>query len=126
MLNKMNPPFYVYCLESDTGTTYVGATVNLNRRLRQHNKELKGGAKITGRAVDKGGRWKRVCYATGFQTWKCALQFEWKWKFLTRKTPKGGTPVQRRLEALNIMIAAGQSTSASIPFDQFDLQVVEG
>jgi len=33
---------YVYLLECTDGSTYVGATVNLDRRLRQHNKEIKG------------------------------------------------------------------------------------
>ena len=123
-LEKMNPPFFVYLLESTRGTTYVGATVNLNRRLRQHNKELKGGAKLTGRAVAKGAKWRRVCYATGFPTWQCALQFEWKWKFLTRKTPQGPA-LQRRLEALNVLVASERSTSKSIPFSEFNLEVVE-
>ena len=121
----MNPPFFVYLLESTWGTTYVGATVNLNRRLRQHNKELKGGAKLTGRMVAKGGKWRRVCYATGFPTWQAALQFEWKWKFLTRKTPKGGTSIQRRLEALNVLVASDRSTTQAIPFSEFNLEVVE-
>ena len=123
-LEKMNPPFFVYLLESTRGTTYVGATVNLNRRLRQHNKELKGGAKLTGRAVAKGAKWRRVCYATGFPTWQAALQFEWKWKFLTRKTPQGPA-LQRRLEALNVLVASERSTSKSIPFCDFNLEVVE-
>jgi predicted GIY-YIG superfamily endonuclease len=121
----MNPPFFVYLLESTRGTTYVGATVNLNRRLRQHNKDIKGGAKLTGRAVDKGAKWRRVCYATGFPTWQCALQFEWKWKFLTRKEPKSNNPLQRRLEALNVLIASDRSTSQSIPFSEFKLEVIE-
>ena len=125
ILDKMNPPFYVYLLESTRGTTYVGATVNLNRRLRQHNKELKGGAKLTGRAVEKGAKWRRVCYATGFPTWKCALQFEWKWKFLTRRTPQGAPALQRRLEALNVLVASERSTSQSIPFSDYKLEVVE-
>lgn len=124
IIPKMNPPFFVYLLESTRGTTYVGATVNLERRLRQHNKEIKGGAKLTGRAVDKGFKWKRVCHATGFPTWQAALQFEWKWKFLTRKTPQGGTSLQRRLEALNVLIASERSTSTAIPFSDFDLQIV--
>ena len=34
---------YVYILICDDGSTYVGATVNLERRIRQHNKEIKGG-----------------------------------------------------------------------------------
>jgi structure-specific endonuclease subunit SLX1 len=120
----MNPPFFVYLLESTRGTTYVGATVNLNRRLRQHNRELKGGAKITGRMVEKGFKWRRVCYATGFPTWQSALQFEWKWKFLTRKMPEGKS-LQRRLEALNVLIASDKSTSESVPFSEFNLEVFE-
>ena len=125
VLEKMNPPFFVYLLESTHGTTYVGATVNLDRRLRQHNKDLKGGAKLTGRAVEKGAKWRRVCYAAGFPTWQCALQFEWKWKFLTRKTPKGKSSLQRRLEALNVLTASERSTSKSVPFSEFKLEVVE-
>jgi len=34
--------FYVYLLQSTLGSTYVGATINLDHRLRQHNKEIKG------------------------------------------------------------------------------------
>ena len=116
--------FYVYLLESTNRTTYVGATIDLNRRLRQHNKVIKGGAKLTGRLVDKGGSWTRVCHVTGFLTWKCALQFEWKWKYLTRKQPKGGS-LQRRLEALNELISLPRSTSTEIPFALYNLQIVE-
>ena len=35
--------FFVYLLLSSDDSTYVGATVDLDRRLRQHNKEIKGG-----------------------------------------------------------------------------------
>ena len=116
--------FYVYLLESTRNTTYVGATIDVDRRLRQHNKIIKGGAKITGRLVDKGGSWTRVCYVTGFPTWKCALQFEWKWKYITRKTPKGSA-IQRRLEALNELISSPRSTSTAIPFSAYELKIVE-
>ena len=54
--------------------TYVGATVNPTRRLRQHNREIKGGAKYTTRGK---GRWRYVCVVYGFQTKVQALQFEW-------------------------------------------------
>ncbi len=34
---------YVYLLVSSDNATYVGANVDIDRRLRQHNKEIKGG-----------------------------------------------------------------------------------
>jgi structure-specific endonuclease subunit SLX1 len=116
--------FYVYLLESTRKTTYVGATIDPDRRLRQHNKIIKGGAKYTGRLVESGGSWTRVCYVTGFPTWKCALQFEWKWKYLTRKQPKGNS-LQRRLEALNVLITSPRSTSTAIPFALYNLRIEE-
>ena len=111
---------FVYLLESvDEKKTYVGATVDVKRRLRQHNGELKGGAKYT-----SGGMWRLVCYVKNFPCWVDALQFEWMWKFWTRKTPKG-KPLQRRLEALNLMLASGRSTKASIPFSMWNPEVVD-
>jgi hypothetical protein len=44
--------FYVYLLESSCKhATYVGATTDPDRRLRQHNKELAGGAVATGTRI---------------------------------------------------------------------------
>ena len=40
--------WFVYVLISEkTGRTYVGCTTDLARRLRQHNGEIKGGARCT-------------------------------------------------------------------------------
>ena len=64
---------YVYLLVSTSGATYVGATVDLDHRLRQHNKELKGGAKATSMKVERGETWQRHCYVSGFPTWQSAL-----------------------------------------------------
>jgi len=109
---------YVYLLESSSKKTYIGATVNLDRRLSQHNKVRSGGAKYTGKWVDKGDTWKRVCYVSGFPTWIDALQFEWKWKNIARGLPlKSG--IQKKLEALTLLLACDKSTSASTPFDQW-------
>ena len=46
--------YYVYLLESTNHCTYVGATMNLDRRLRQHNGEIKGGARATTTKQKKG------------------------------------------------------------------------
>ena len=51
---------YVYLLLSSDNATYIGATVDLDRRLRQHNKEIKGGAHATGAKVAKGETWIRA------------------------------------------------------------------
>ena len=77
-----------------------------------------GGAKYTGKYVDKGEVWNRVCYVSGFPTWVDALQFEWKWKKISRDI-KLKSSLQRRLEALTLLLACDKSTSASTPFCQW-------
>ena len=39
--------FYVYIVRCADGTLYTGKTTNLHRRIRQHNGEIKNGAKYT-------------------------------------------------------------------------------
>ena len=112
--------FYVYLLLSTSQTTYIGATVDLNRRLRQHNGELVGGAKATKIKVNKGEIWQRACYISEFPTWQSALQFEWKWKRLCRQISKKMTPLQRRIEALKILLALDKSTSNAMPFSEWE------
>lgn len=114
--------FFVYLLESSCKTaTYVGATVNLERRLRQHNKELSGGAHATSTRVARGETWCRVCHVTGFPTWQAALQFEWRFKQLTRRerSEVNQTPLERRKAALQRLLSLPQSTSRAIPFAEW-------
>jgi structure-specific endonuclease subunit SLX1 len=111
--------FFVYLLESSSKhATYVGATVNLERRLRQHNKELSGGAHATGAKVARGETWHRACHVTGFPTWQAALQFEWRFKQLTRRerSDVNQTPLERRKAALQKLLNLAQSTSKAIPY----------
>ena len=77
--------FFVYLLLSSDNSTYVGATIDLDRRLRQHNKEIKGGAIVTGAKVSNGQIWVRVAHVENFPDWQSALQFEWRWKQLSRR-----------------------------------------
>jgi len=110
---------YVYLLVSTSGNTYVGATVDLERRLRQHNKEIKGGAHATGAKVAKGEVWTRAAYVSGFPDWQAALQFEWRWKQLSRKLQLNMPPLKRRLIALNMLLKLPQSTTKATPFAEW-------
>lgn len=73
---------YCYILENTlshcSNRTYNGYTVNLQRRLRQHNGEIKGGAKYTTRHGM--GGWKYLVIVAGFPTMVNALQCEWRIK----------------------------------------------
>lgn len=73
---KPDKRHYVYILQSITNPnrTYVGYTVNPSHRLRQHNKEIKGGAKYT----SVGGPYEMICCVSGFADQRSALQFEWR------------------------------------------------
>ena len=106
--------FFVYLLESTDGGTYVGATVDLDHRLRQHNREIKGGAHRTSKGVLRGEQWMRVCYVKNFPDWKSALQFEWKWKNVSRRL--NGKPLEKRINALNQILRSERSTSKATPF----------
>jgi predicted GIY-YIG superfamily endonuclease len=107
---------YVYLLVCSDNSTYVGATVDLNRRLRQHNGEITGGAKQTTSKVKKGKTWKRVCHVSGFPDWTATLQFEWRWKHISRKFPASLFPLERRMRALKDLLNLPQSTSKAVPY----------
>ena len=107
---------YVYLLVSSKGNTYVGATVDLERRLRQHNKEIKGGANATGIKVAQGETWTRAAHVSGFPDWQATLQFEWRWKQLSRKLPLNMKPLERRMLALKQLIELPQSTTKAKPY----------
>jgi len=115
----MSKPCYVYLLLSSDQSTYVGATIDLDHRLRQHNKEIKGGAHATSMKVLKGEIWTRVCHVSGFPDWRSALQFEWRWKQLSRKLPNKMFPLERRMKALKELLALEKSTALAVPFSEW-------
>ena len=64
--------FRVYILNCpETGDGYVGATTDPIKRLKQHNRELPGGAKETA-----GRQWEYYAQYAGFQNFREALKFE--------------------------------------------------
>lgn len=109
--------YYVYCLESVRHKTYIGATVDVDRRLRQHNREIKGGAKAT-----QNHTWSRVCYISHFPNWISALQFEWRWKNISRK--QTGTQLEKKMKGLYHMFQLTKPTRKAIPYYEWDYRPV--
>ena len=92
----------LYLLEnSDNKKTYLGVTVNINRRIRQHNGELVGGARYT--SSNKGnGTWILKAIVNDLSKSK-ALSFERIIKNKRRKG-KGKTPLEKRLYLMELTL----------------------
>ena len=115
---------FVYFIESTNGSTYIGATVNLDKRIRQHNKEITGGAKLTSNKVIKGEIWQYICFVENFPTYNEALKFEWRWKQISRQIQKKNpklSPREKRLTALTQLLNLTQSTSKAIPYQEWEI-----
>jgi structure-specific endonuclease subunit SLX1 len=112
---------YCYFLHTDDfSKTYVGATIDPDRRLRQHNKEISGGARATGISVSQGLTWQRACYIKGIPEWRSALQIEWRWKQLGRTHYKHiKNPIHRRLYSLKMLLSLEKPTGISIPYESY-------
>ena len=91
---------YLLCSETN-GRTYIGYTLDPTRRLRQHNGEIKGGAKKTTRSRP----WRMVCVVGGFPDQGAALRFEWRWQH----TARGKWSLEERMRALDSVIQRGDS-----------------
>ena len=90
--NLINNPKQFYCYIIASGNrTYNGYTNNLTRRLRQHNREIKGGARVTAirGGVNSFEPWKYIAILT-CNTWTAqrAMQVEWNIKYPTRRKPR--------------------------------------
>ena len=81
--------YLVYLLKSDK-YSYVGMTNDFTKRFRQHNKEIKGGARYTSRRQG----WYPVLIIDGFTDMKSAMQCEWRLK-------RGKKGVSGRIKYLN-------------------------
>ncbi len=94
---EKNTNYVVYLLINTLhNKTYVGITNNPNRRIRQHNGLLSGGAKYT--TSNKGeGEWKYYGHVINLDK-SMALSIEKKIKIRSKK--KKGTPIDRRLAAI--------------------------
>jgi predicted GIY-YIG superfamily endonuclease len=108
----------VYLLSSqEGGQTYVGATTDLDRRLRQHNSELSGGARYTtSKSFGHPSYWKRILHVDGFRDKIEALQFEWAFKHASRTYAKSHSknPLERRIFALQLLLTSPKWEHVSV------------
>lgn len=111
----MENKYYCYILKSNNplykNITYNGSTNNLKRRIRQHNEEIKGGAKAT-----RGkGPWEFYAILEGFENKIEALCCEWRIKHPTNtRRPKQYCGVIGRIKSLNLVLSLDKWTNNSI------------
>ncbi len=111
----MSAAWHCYLLVSedkDNQRTYIGATIDPDRRLAQHNGQKGGGAKAT-----RGRSWHRVALVSGFPDERAVLQFEWAWKWRSRQLSAKG--VKGRLAALWVLLDSSQPTSKAQAFAEW-------
>jgi predicted GIY-YIG superfamily endonuclease len=84
--NKQGFKYFCYIIYNSRNQTYNGYTTNLNRRLRQHNGYISGGA----RATHGKGPWEylTIISSVGWDSISCAMRHEWSIKYPTRKRPR--------------------------------------
>ena len=80
--------------------TYVGITNNPNRRIRQHNGDLVGGAKYT--TSNKGiGQWLFYGFIKNLEK-RQSLSIEKKIKIKSKKLK--GSPIEKRKKAIELIL----------------------
>ena len=98
---------WVFYLIYNENYTYAGVSNKYERRLRQHNGEIKGGAKYT---TSKSPNWKHICLVEGFHDKIQAMQFEWAVKHVQPRNVGG---VIERIKKLYKVLLKEKWTSKS-------------
>ena len=98
---------WIFYIIKNGNCTYAGVSPDPVRRLRQHNGEIKGGAKYT---TSKGAGWKHVCLVKGFQDKIQCMQFEWAVKHVV---PRNAGGLVNRISKLYTVLNKAQWTSKS-------------
>jgi predicted GIY-YIG superfamily endonuclease len=96
---------WVFYIIQNKNYTYAGVSPTPGKRLRQHNGEIKGGAKYT---TSKGEGWEHICLVKGFNNKIEALQFEWAVK---HAPPRNIGGIESRIKKLFDIINKERWTS---------------
>jgi predicted GIY-YIG superfamily endonuclease len=120
-------PLYCYILRNshnpDKNRTYNGFTNNPQKRVRQHNQEITGGAKYTKQYGNKS--WEMYVLIEGFPDIHNALQCEWRIKHPTNqrvRPAKYCTPVGR-IKGLNRVLKLDKWTNQSTIDNNFKINI---
>ncbi len=108
---------WILYLIENRGCTYVGVSPDPKRRLRQHNREIKGGAIYT---TSRTPEWQHVCLVKGFQTKQQSMQFEWAVKHVQ---PRNAGGLSNRINKLYTVLCSDRGTSKAPLASTVPLQV---
>jgi predicted GIY-YIG superfamily endonuclease len=120
----------VYVLRNAAGRTYIGFTNAPSRRLRQHNGDIKGGARKT----RLGRPWDMLLFVHGFTSKVSALQFEWaaqhptQTRFLKNSGLLDGVRVGKRSFAASTLVhvVAALLTCETFAHEPLGLHLLHG
>ena len=82
--NNYNCYYCYFIISQKNNKTYIGITNNLEKRIKQHNGELKGGAKST----KSSSNWSFHTIIGKFNNKSEAMSFEWYWKHQQNRNSK--------------------------------------
>ena len=98
-VTEISPNGILSSTESRKTKTYIGSTTNFTRRIRQHNREICGGARYTA-----GNQWKPAIILSGFASWPQTLRFEYIWKHIKLQNIYSRSGINRRIEILEYLL----------------------
>jgi len=113
----MSEKEWVCYIIQNNNCTYVGVSPDPVRRLRQHNGEIKGGAKYT---LSKGAGWEHICLIKGFHNKIQSMQFEWAVKHVA---PRDAGGRNNRIKKLYNVVNKSQWTSKAPPSEEVPLNI---
>ena len=103
----MDAVWFFYLIKNNN-CTYAGVSPTPDKRLRQHNGEIKGGAKYT---TSKGPGWEHICLIGGFQDKIQSMQFEWAVKHFP---PRDAGGVENRIKKM-LMVCNKERWTSKAP-----------